>query len=433
MKLASFLLQSRGPVNLAKRLPTIVKRFGITDSKIDRCLNSFVDTAVEYGTRPTLAITANLLDRYPSLVQRLRDRGVEFAIHGLVHTDYSQLSFKEHLEHIAKAMEIFDRYDIEYGGFRCPYLRSSQYTLDAVKELGFSWESSDVIAWDIIDPKAITSSASLAYDKLLSLYSAKSSATNFSVPKLVDGVVEIPVSIPDDEAILDRLGLRGAPEITRLWRAILNASYQRGDIFTVQLHHERVPFLAPALESVLSKASSLSPKVWLASLGEVASWYKRRESFKFELAKIDKGLYQVDVRADDDATVLVKNVSVDGLAHDWHGAYQLVKDRNFKIAAPKRPVIGVENKFDETFAELLKSEGFVVERTENPASCALYLASSDLKDIRDEVSLISSIEGSGAPLLRFWRWPNAARSAISVTGDIDSITLIDFARRVFEV
>jgi len=433
MKLASFLLQSRGPVNLAKRLPTIVKRFGITDGKIDRCLNNFVDIAMEFGARPTLAITANLLDRYPSLVQRLRDRDVEFAIHGLVHTDYSRLSFNEHLEHIGRAIEIFDRHDIEYAGFRCPYLRSSQDTLDAVKELGFSWESSDVIAWDIIDPEMTPSSARLAYEKLLSLYSAKSSAVNFSVPKLVGGLVEIPVSIPDDEAIVDRLDLHGASEITRLWRAVLDASYQRGDIFTVQLHHERVPFLAPALKSVLSEASSLSPKVWLASLGEVASWYKRKESFKFELAGLDEGVYQVGVQADDDATVLAKNVSIDGQAHNWHGAYQLVKDKNFKIASSKRPVIGVEKSFNATLAEFLKNEGFIVERTENPSLCAIYLTDSDVKDVKDEVSLVSSIEGSGAPLLRFWRWPNAARSAISITGDIDSITLVDFARRVFEV
>jgi hypothetical protein len=153
MKLTSFLLQSRGPVNLAKRLPTIVARFGLTERKIDQCLNGFVDITREFDARPTLAVTANLLDRYSSLFTRLKNRGVEFAVHGLIHTDYSMLSLETHIAHINEAVEIFYRNNIDFSGFRCPYLRSNENTLEAVRRLGFSWESSDVVAWDIEDTK----------------------------------------------------------------------------------------------------------------------------------------------------------------------------------------------------------------------------------------------------------------------------------------
>ncbi|MBE0447294.1 MAG: polysaccharide deacetylase family protein [Actinobacteria bacterium] len=430
MKLASFLLKSRGPVNLAKRIPTIARRFGITNTKIDRCLHGFVDVALEFDAKPTLAITANLLDRYPGLVQRLRNRGVEFAIHGLVHTDYSELSLGEHLDHISRAMRVFDRHEIDFVGFRCPYLRSNSYTLEAVRKLGFIWESSDVIAWDVIDPGALDINPRIAYKKLLSLYSARSSITNFSAPKLLNGIVEIPVSIPDDEAIIDRLGLDNTAEITRLWLSILDSSYRRGDIFTVQLHHERVPFLAPALRSVLQEASMLSPSVWLANLGEIADWYMRRDTFRFEVIDVDQGRYDIKVHADPDATVLLKNIDTHHLIDKWYSNYQVIRDRRFTISAAKRPVIGISKNFNPAMAEFLRGEGFIVEQVDNPESCALYLAADD---DTDEVSLIDRIEGSVAPLLRFWRWPRSARSAVSITGDIDSITLLDFARRIFEV
>ena len=49
-----------------------------------------------------------------------------------------------------------------------------------------------------------------------------------------------------------------------------------------------------------------------------------------------------------------------------------------------------------------------------------------------EKRIVEEIEQSDAPLLRYWRWPDKARSAMSVTGDIDSVTLSDFVLRILE-
>jgi peptidoglycan/xylan/chitin deacetylase (PgdA/CDA1 family) len=451
MKLTSFLLQSRGPVNLAKRLPTIVTRFGLTERKIDQCLNSFVDITQEFDVRPTLAVTANLLDRYPSLFSRLKNRGVEFAVHGLVHTDYSMLSLETHVAHINEAVEIFYRNDIDFSGFRCPYLRSNKNTLEAVRRLGFNWESSDVIAWDIEDTKNLGGNQGYAYKKLLELYSAKDSASNFAVPRMYGRVAEIPVSIPDDEAIVDRLGLKSASELTRIWLSILDSSYRRGDIFTIQLHHERVPLFKDALRAVLSTARALRPCVFIASLHEIGEWYLKRDKFslavndlgedRYNVQLVDNGIGRKPKTGYSDVTVLVKNLEVeDAEKHEWFGGYSLVKANRFTVRCKKSPAIEPDPDRSLRRAGLLRSEGFIVEGLCTDGKIAdstggnasnIHDSLSNTGQSFNEVAYINEIDESGMPLVRIWRWPHGCRSALAITGDVDSITITDFARRFF--
>jgi hypothetical protein len=42
---------------------------------------------------------------------------------------------------------------------------------------------------------------------------------------------------------------------------------------------------------------------------------------------------------------------------------------------------------------------------------------------------LAQVEGTGCPLVRLGRWPNAARSALAITGDIDALTLRDYGFR----
>ena len=43
--------------------------------------------------------------------------------------------------------------------------------------------------------------------------------------------------------------------------------------------------------------------------------------------------------------------------------------------------------------------------------------------------LLAQIEGGDFPLVRLGRWPNGARSALCVTGDIDALTIWDYGLR----
>jgi len=46
--------------------------------------------------------------------------------------------------------------------------------------------------------------------------------------------------------------------------------------------------------------------------------------------------------------------------------------------------------------------------------------------------VLDAIESGTGPLVRVWRWPDGARSALAVTGDIDALTLRDFVVRSWE-
>jgi len=46
------------------------------------------------------------------------------------------------------------------------------------------------------------------------------------------------------------------------------------------------------------------------------------------------------------------------------------------------------------------------------------------------LELIETIEASPGPLVRYWRWPDGAKSALAVTGDMDALTLLDYAARL---
>ena len=82
--------------------------------------------------------------------------------------------------------------------------------------------------------------------------------------------------------------------------------------------------------------------------------------------------------------------------------------------------------------DFLRREGYTVTPGGRPGDCSVYL--DDLAQFGevDEKPLAERLGQLQSPLLRYWRWPDRARCALSVTGDIDSITLIDFALRIWE-
>jgi hypothetical protein len=103
------------------------------------------------------------------------------------------------------------------------------------------------------------------------------------------------------------------------------------------------------------------------------------------------------------------------------------------MESPVRPAVGVAEDTSPQAIGFLKDEGFVVETGRERDEYALFLDNLTDFDESHEKAVIESVEQSALPLVRFWRWPEGARSAMAVTGDIDSITLIDFAMRVVEV
>lgn len=432
IRIARLFSNSRGFRNLGRRFRTILNQFGITPKRFERRLDRYCAATGNLGCIPSFPLTAVTLERHPELMRTLSRKGVEFAVHGYIHTDYKPLSAAEQTRHFKKAIETFRNHQITFRGFRAPYLRISNETPEVLNNLEFLYDSSHVIHWDVVTEEAYSQHGWSEYRRLLDFYQARSAQDYLVLPRFIDSLVEIPVSLPDDEAMIDRLGIRDEKEITGVWQSIFKRTYDRGELFTIQLHPERISLCEGALAHVIQQAKTLSPPVWVASLGEIAEWWHEKNGFSLEVNPEGNGRYRVKANCSEKATLLLRNCKADVPVAEWASGYQSTGARGFVVESPARPAIGVAPDSSPKAITFLRQEGFVVEPSHQPDNYGLYL--SDLADfqVTDEKPLSQRIEQSSAPLLRYWRWPNGAKSAVAVTGDIDSVTLIDFVYRLFE-
>jgi len=79
----------------------------------------------------------------------------------------------------------------------------------------------------------------------------------------------------------------------------------------------------------------------------------------------------------------------------------------------------------------LREQGYILDTGETATRCGTYMDAATLARLTTEVELINYIEASPGPLVRYWRWPGGAKSAMCVTGDLDALTLLDYALRLF--
>ena len=45
------------------------------------------------------------------------------------------------------------------------------------------------------------------------------------------------------------------------------------------------------------------------------------------------------------------------------------------------------------------------------------------------LAVLRHVEASTGPLVRVWRWPDGARSAVSIAGDLDALSITDYLAR----
>jgi peptidoglycan/xylan/chitin deacetylase (PgdA/CDA1 family) len=429
MNIVKYLMESRGPVNAMKRLPKLAQRFGVTTRPMERALKSYVDITERYDTRPTLAVTAVLLERYPRVFQTLAERGVELALHGWVHTDYSLLDEQAQALHMERCLEAFEALGISPVGTRCPYLRWNEESFKVGRRFGLAYSSNAAVAWDVVERNGHSNEAWEAYQKGLALYKARDSGTAVGLPSTMVSMLDLPVSQPDDEAVVDRLHL-GARARSAAWRGILERVYEQGELFTLVLHHERLPIMWRELGDLLEDARGRAPKVWVAQMREVAAWWQRRSEWRLAVENQDGGGYRVTAPREEGATVLVRGKGTEAFSEPWHGEYRLVSFERFTVPGKLAPCVGVSEDAPESLVGFLESEGYVVRRGDR--KCAVVIDREEFNE-EDKRPLMAEVEASEGPLVRLWRWPEGARCALSVTGDVDSMTIVDFLRRPLEV
>jgi len=384
-----------------------------------------------YGCVPSFPITARVLKRYPRVIKEFVNEGVEFAVHGYVHSDYTKLTLKSLTRHFEKAIKIFESLNIGFCGFRCPYLKWNEEVLEVISNFGFSWDSSQVVIWDFFEKDKIKSENWKTYQKILTQYKPYN-AKNYSVrPTSKYNLVEIPVSLPDDDILIDRLGITEKEIIKNIWGKILKETYRQGELFTLQLHPERINLCTDVLESILKQAKKLNPSVWITSLGEIAEWWREKKDFSLEIEEQQKNRYQVRAKCSKRATILVKNSEVTNPKKDFFDGYEIVESNRFFIESSTKPVVGIPENSPIALLNFLREEGIPFEVSDKKNEYGIYLGKFDNFSELDGKEVLNAINHSSSPLVRFWRWPEKTRSALTITGDIDAITAIDFIIRVF--
>ncbi|HXG35605.1 MAG TPA: polysaccharide deacetylase family protein, partial [Dehalococcoidia bacterium] len=356
MNLISYLRESRGLANASRRLPAIASRFGVTSRPMENALRRFTAITRRYGCRPTLAATAVLLERYPRAFRQLATE-VELAVHGYVHTDYSLLDLDKQSAHMERALGAFRALGLQPDGFRAPYLRWNQASVETAKRHGLTYGSNRCLHWDVL-PRVVAPAAKAAYEKGLRLYGARPASLYPSLPSLVHGLLDIPASEPDDEAMVDRLAL-SQDQRAAVWQAMLNATYERGELLTLILHHERVPICAEALDMLLQESRRRTPSVWITPLLDIAKWWLRRSTSRLDLQRVDDGNFRVVPPRLDGLAVLVRGAETEPASCPWYGGWRLAPPGPFTLRSQRAPVLSPISE-DSALRSYLTEEGFVV-------------------------------------------------------------------------
>ena len=417
----SFVLgQSRGPRNAITRLPTIVGRFGVTPDKSEHNLDKLLEVTDKYSVNPTLPVTAATARRHPDVVRRLEDRGVEIAAHGLVHNDYASLSREEQFAQVSQARRELESLGFKIRGWRCPYSRWNNDTLDALRASGFEYDATPVYEWPAFREENIHMSPEeeADYQRLCRLFNVRDARTRAVLPTESDGLVQIPMSIPQDEDMVDRLHL-DAEAMSRVWRRMLHDSHSRRELFVICLHPERAVLCAEPLDATLEKARALGD-VWIPTLVDISVWWQEKGRTKVDVTSDGRpGSWKVSVCGSERVVTRCGPHLVNGTATS-------------SLQQPRKPVIAAGSQWPEVTIARVREAGYLVEsKPESDVEYALYLR--DVAVLSDQPdTVVRNVEKHEGSLIRVQPWPSGARSCLSITGDIDALTLVDFAMRVKE-
>lgn len=253
---------------MTRRAVTLSRRYGITPAAMERRVERMVHLLEQFDCPATFPTTAAALERHAALFRRLSSERIEFAAHGYSHLDHSGLSLAEQRAQFARARRAFARSALECRGFRAPYARWNSDTLTAIRSTGWRYDSSETLVWR-------SGRETDAYRHALQFYHARPASTHPALPRLVNGVVEIPFALPDDEALVERLAA-SPHEMAAIWKAMLDDTYARGELLVMNLHPERFALYESPLVALLEHARRKPKRVWFARLDEIAEWWLGR-------------------------------------------------------------------------------------------------------------------------------------------------------------
>ena len=428
MKLREWLAL-RGGSYVRGRATALLSRYGMSPSKVADRMEGCVAMLTEHDCAPTIPTPGRVVERHPQLIRHLQDAGAEIAVHGYGHMDLRAYTPAEASEQLVRGAEAFSRHGIEVRGFRCPYLSCTDAMLDALPSGVFDYSSNSAVFWSGAAAPTDTQVAAAHVDVLHRLYRPTPALETVCVPSTRSNVVEIPVCLPDDLQLCD--GLRLGPEgVEEAWSQILHRTHRRGGLFALLFHAELAWLCQGPLASVIREAKRLQPAVWTARLCDISSWWREKSNFAVAVTHTPAGLH-LSFSCSEQATILVRGLAARGLDRVWDETYYQLSTRALDVPAEPRPFVGLSADVAKQVAPFLREQGYILDAGETSTHCGTYIDANTLAGLTDKVKLINYIEASTGPLVRYWRWPGGAKSAMCVTGDLDALTLLDYASRLF--
>lgn len=406
---------------------SLLGRYGLGTGRSERRLLACVAQLARYKCYPTFLTPGRVVERYPAFFQRLERLGAELAVHGYDHVDFRRLADGDATAQFQRAVRAFQDSGISVEGFRCPYLsyRPDQARAVPTDVLGYS--SNRALWWDVVQGGQ-RANGTPVLKRLMGYYEPASAERELAVPRMAGELLEIPVSLPEDLQLYD--GLKLDPDaVGRAWTEIVRRTHARGELFVLMFHPELLDRSATAVEVVLREAARLHPHVWFTQLRGVNQWWREKAAFTTHL--IDSGAsLEIHFEATPRATILIRHLDLPEPTRPWDGAYRVLDGRTLRMPNGPRPFVGVAPGTPAATVALLRDQGYVVDTGPDAADCGVYLDAATLTALPHEVALVHHVESNPAPLVRFWRWPNEAKSALCVSGDADALSLRDYLSRV---
>ncbi|MCL5256610.1 MAG: polysaccharide deacetylase family protein [Chloroflexi bacterium] len=421
-------VRAKGLGNYLARGQAIVKGYGLTSLRMVHALDQFIRILEQFHCNATCPVTASVVMRHSRDFERCAARGMEFAIHGYHHIDHSQLPYEQLVHDLYRAKMAFSAAGIPASGFRLPYLQFNGHLRRAAEETGLDYLSNQSIAWDVVPAGSVTPSALAAYERAIEFYGAWPSVESPSLPRMYGTLVEIPISLPDDEMLLDRLNDGGGGLAEQAWSRLLAETYEREELFTLMLHPERTARCALALSQLLSAAQSLDPPVWVARMNQISAWWRARSGSEVSIDDTAEGDLRIRWNGPEGLAILARNVEVRGQTRPWTQGYRRIESQPVVLSSRIRPFVGLPRSTPADWPALLRQLGYIVETSSESHAYSVYL---DQLGPAPEItrSLLARIEEGNRPLVKLGRWPGDARSALAITGDIDALTIWDYGLR----
>jgi hypothetical protein len=218
--------------------------------------------------------------------------------------------------------------------------------------------------------------------------------------------------------------------MAQAWNQILRQTHQRGALFVLQFHPELAWCCQQAFAMLFHEATRLQPSVWIARLRDISDWWREKSRFGVATSHTPGGL-RISFKCSERATILVKGLNTVGSERVWDGAYRQLGAQAIRAPAEPRPFVGLPPDAPKRVVSFLREQGYILDTGETVTRCGTYIDAVTLAGLTSDVDLINHIEALPGPLVRYWPWPHGAKSAMCITGDLDALTLLDYASRLF--